>query len=185
MRNIKFRGKRKDNGEWVTGYLCENVFDKLMIQVVTITQLQRLHDTFEIIPETVGQFTGLMDKNGKELYESDIVLWDGFKAIIEWLPRMAGYYAMWKGEGVHFHDMQQIVPAHGGLRHIEIIGNIHDNSDLLNPPQEGVLNMNTDPGTKQADQEAAGAAEEAKAENTANEQAEGTQESAEEGNTEG
>lgn len=125
----------------------------------------------------IMQYIGLKDKNGKEIYKSDVVLWDGRKAVIEWLPRMAGYYAMWKGEGVHFHDMQEILPSHGGLRHIEVIGNIHENPELLNP-QQGNAALNTmlqDPNIKQ-DQESAPATTDTQ---------EATTESAEEATTEG
>ena len=145
MREIKFRGKRIDNGEWVVGdfYFFEGANIRYYHQTCRHDEgFQNSYTDYEVMLQTVGQFTGLKDKNGKELYKDDMVLWDGRKAIIEWLPRMAGYYAMRKGEGVHFHDMQEIVPSHGGLRHIEIIGNIHD--EVKPAVQDSVIiNMNS------------------------------------------
>lgn len=64
-----FRGKRKDNGEWVEGNL---VYSQTTTRGV-ITEIYTLEMTYEVIPETVGQCTGLEDKNGKMIFEGDIV----------------------------------------------------------------------------------------------------------------
>lgn len=67
MRQIIFRGKRKDNGEWVYGYLVE------MFGVLNIIGKDNENIVYEIIPETVGQFTGRYDKSNNKIFGGDIV----------------------------------------------------------------------------------------------------------------
>lgn len=124
MRTIKFRGNRVDNGEWVYGDLHHGF----------ITGIGYINGR-EIHPETLGQFTGLFDNSGKEIYEGDIVkCTDGADEInelnsdtgigvIEWLD-------IWG-----FWNISNIENGLGDIKHngyLEIIGNIHDNKELLN-----------------------------------------------------
>ncbi len=122
MRTIKFRGKRIDNGEWVCGNLI-NKFGSSFIGVYTF-DVTGEYVEYEVIPETVGQFTGLTDKNGKEIYNGDVFnLGDArIKYIVEW--KDSGFKGRQIGNrsrvGLEFHK-----------RFIEVIGSIHDNPELL------------------------------------------------------
>jgi len=114
MRPIKFRGKRVDNGEWVYGNLLYDK-DQKNAFIVTGYWWVKEDDTIEIaeykvIPETVGQFTGLSDKNGKEIYDGD-----------RWLPDYNGLFELI----VEFSGGQFNVSRYMWLRG-EIIGNVHE-----------------------------------------------------------
>ena len=121
MREILFRGKRADNGEWIEGFLVKK-FDKWYIY-----DFDFLPYSSEITPETAGQYTGLTDKNGKKIFEGDIVKTTlGITRIVFDKCRGFGGYSDQKRKTGSLIYLQGIDLALG-----EIIGNIHNNPELL------------------------------------------------------
>ena len=128
MREILFRGKRTDNGEWVYGELIQNV-DCLKIREQE-KSIKKIAKSYEVDPETVGQFTGLLDKNGKKIFEGDIVLglflFDiSINAVVKF--RDGAFGLEWRrGEIIEFNAFTSLCNIT-----YEIIGNIYDNPELL------------------------------------------------------
>ena len=126
MREIKFRGKRIDNGEWVFGYFT-TVDDKAFIQE---QNPMRYPPDDEVVIETIGQYTGLHDKNGVEIYEGDEVVDErGNKAYIAFLPQEMGYVLVFEKR-----DSRLGHRTRGGGYDLdfslEVIGTIHDKEEV-------------------------------------------------------
>ena len=128
MRTIKFRGKRIDNGEWAYGSLAET-------HGIPTTPDNPVYmmDWHEVDPATVGQFTGLLDKNGKEIYEGDILMLGSSDAGIcevKWNESQLAFCIRF-----YYERNLGIRPLGAWARDgkdIAILGNIHDNPELLN-----------------------------------------------------
>lgn len=131
MREILFRGKRTENGEWIEGFYAKSG-DKHFILIdngfaVGYVKMK------EVISETVEQYTGLTDKNGKKIFEGDIV-----KLIFEsythsWgdvgvVTEFCGAYGIESADGKHFCAF---INESVYTRSREVIGTIHDNPELL------------------------------------------------------
>ena len=129
MREILFRGKRTDNGEWIYGDLMQNV-DCIKIREQE-KDVKHIAKSFEIDLETVGQYTDLADKNGKRIFEGDVVKTSDIthEGVIQ-IPGESFEIAMRKGcwVMVAWEDRDFLEPNH---ECIQVIGNIHDNPELL------------------------------------------------------
>lgn len=157
MRKILFRGKRKDNGEWVEGHYVRYGYtgkEKDYIVPVYASDLYALY-AVEVIPETVGQYTGLTDKNGTKIFEGDIIRYadyDEYRCYIESLDcaernENMDFCQMWTVDEIVYgikigypafdlnsHDFESnglSVLNESGQYYYEVIGNIHDNPELL------------------------------------------------------
>ena len=135
MREILFRGKRLGNGDWVEGYLIHDEYCNTFIPYIGYLMGDDT-DVAEVDLATVGQFTGLYDKNGKKIFEGDIcrVCLDPeiCTAYIEYDERTASFNLRYnEGQCNTFLDMQLAKNRVGDRVWVEVIGNIHDNPELL------------------------------------------------------
>lgn len=126
-----FKGKRKDNGEWIEGWYAPLVCnDKTIIPCIR----NKNGTDKEVIPETVGQYTGLTDKNGKKIFEGDIVKTKfGRLCIVVWFssPEYNGWdLIVYNRADVIFTKAPDKFDIYDKCN-LEVIGNIHDNPELL------------------------------------------------------
>ena len=158
MREILFRGKRTDNGEWVEGYIteCTMIPDdmKSYIGWVIKEKPKKLYDCdlYEVDPATIGQYTGLKDKNGKKIFEGDIIRMHGNPddiAVVQFgefgcvdieLESITDRVNGWHYKPLATDALSQLEPFCWEFQlnkmwveqnDIEIIGNIHDNPETM------------------------------------------------------
>lgn len=159
-REMLFRGKRKDNGEWVYGYYvhipCGRYSrDEHLIQ--TIKENGTIGLLHEIIPETLGRYTGLTDKNNKKIFEGDILkcndnpkdlvkaVFGEFVVIDLETERKIDTVIGWHYEVIPTDELSKTEPFCFAMplttRYIEccsmvVIGNIHDNQEILKEKEQ-------------------------------------------------
>lgn len=139
MREILFRGKRVDNGEWISGDLITTPFirnetQQNIIYILDITKadydcfedLTEDNGIFEVNPETVCQYTGLTDKNGRKIFEGDILSFSAYSENYKGDVRfIKGNFTIWCEKCAPFLD--DALEKHSAI----VIGNIFDNPELI------------------------------------------------------
>lgn len=121
MRDIEFRGKRTDNGEWVHGNLVRGC-DEKYAYIVEFGNRELCRNYVNVNPDTVGQYTGLKDKNGTKIFEGDIV-----RRV--WLGKMSIYQIVYDNGLASFIGQAGIkfTTFDYDSTEFEVVGNIYDN----------------------------------------------------------
>lgn len=136
MRDIKFRGKTLDDGRWVYGSLIISKpfvdgVREAWIREETILPLGTIStptaNFIRVDTKTVGQYTGLKGKNGREVYEGDILLQKDTRLIVKWDDRHAMYKCFFVDLAENYYNLDDTY-----IRDFfEVVGNIHENPEML------------------------------------------------------
>jgi uncharacterized phage protein (TIGR01671 family) len=146
LREILFRGKRLDNDEWIEGYYVRATHhwhkhgvheDWIIAGAAANGGWFAIHERRAVDPATVGQYTGRKDKNGKRVFEGDILrlfsIWADGTVEPDEVPVIVQFwendqcYVLTTKDGHHCDDFGNL----GKPEYYEVIGNIHDNPELL------------------------------------------------------
>ena len=129
MCEILFRGKRTDCDAWVEGDLIQ-AFRGNQLSSCSIMPNTPTAYCWKVDPKTVGQYTGLTDKNGKKIFDGDIVecVSGGEQAVISWLKYFACFGLSFDGWCCGFDDYDF------SPNDFKVIGNIHDNPEIFKTP---------------------------------------------------
>ena len=137
-REIKFRGKKIDNGEWIYGVVVFKAFNGTP-KVINVGIQKAGYFPVEVHPDSVGQFTGLHDKNGREIYEGDIISKKRKKDMNNFASELwhdPNYYSVvlffdgcFSADG--FLTLIDYIKDYQGNIQAEVIGNIYENQELL------------------------------------------------------
>ena len=119
MREILFRGKKIDNDKWTYGFYFEHSIDGQKYSYIKYQTFDEGFVTNEVVADTVGQFTGLCDKNGKKIFEGDIVESPhGTQGVVEWQNAECAFFFFFGDDWQTMDDCPY-----------EVIGNIYDNKE--------------------------------------------------------
>ena len=140
MRELKFRGKRTDNGKWVYGDVLNRINTLSKDKAIVVFDGYVIPKSVKVFNESIGQYTGLKDKNGKEIYEGDIVYFSVFdcngldtqyKGVVKFTH---GKWEIWQNNEQEHYGSDAAFELYWmlvGDDELEIIGNIHENHELL------------------------------------------------------
>ena len=130
MREILFRGREKGGTKWFEGDMSYLVHDKCACYIFPPDGYDS-PDRYEVDPYTVGQYTGLTDKNGVKIFEGDIVKYGDTIHLVVFEQRNKTAYF-----GLVYSTLETLPFGHyQDLRQIEVIGNIYDNQELMEDKQ--------------------------------------------------
>ena len=123
--NIKFRGKFPKTGEWLYGDLIRNVEGAFAIVPPYEISMNNYYRNYVVDKETIGQYTGLKDKNGREIYEGDILCYRDAKFQTHIVYHNGGFYFS------HFGGTTFTAIGDHEINKYTVVGNIYDNKELL------------------------------------------------------